>query len=79
VTNSTPGTVSVIDTATNTVIGPAVAVGSSPMGIATSADNKRVYVGVSGGVAVLDTSGANPVLLTTIALVTGGRDVAFKP
>ena len=40
---SNPGTVSVIDTATNTVVAT-VAVGSNPIGVAVTPDGKHVYV-----------------------------------
>jgi DNA-binding beta-propeller fold protein YncE len=69
----------VIDTATNTVVGAPLSVGSSPSGITTSPDNNRVHVGFSGGPAVVDTSGPSPVLLAPVALPTGSRDLAFKP
>lgn len=54
VTNTTDGTVSVINTATNTVAAT-VTVGGNPQGVVVSPDNSRVYVsnGIAG-VAVID-------------------------
>jgi YVTN family beta-propeller protein len=65
-----PGTVSVISTATNTVMAT-VTVGTCPQAIAVSPDGKRLYVahnasaaGVPAGVEVLDTS--TPAAATAI-------------
>lgn len=44
ITNTGNNTVSVIDTATNTVIAPAVPVGIDPFGVAVHPDGTRVYV-----------------------------------
>jgi YVTN family beta-propeller protein len=51
-------TVSVIDTARNTVVGPPVAVGSLPYGVAITPDSSRAYVANfgSGTVSVIDTA-----------------------
>ena len=43
VANAGDNTVSVIDTATNTVVAP-IAVGSLPRGVAVTPDGKRAYV-----------------------------------
>ena len=55
--DTTPGTVSVIDTATNTVVGT-ILVGNDPYGIAVHPDLTRVYVTNSGSnrVSVIDTA-----------------------
>ncbi|MGC2225328.1 MAG: YncE family protein [Methylocella sp.] len=52
-----PGTVSVIDTATNTV-GATITVGSCTRGVAVTSDGKRVYVANEGDstVSVIDTA-----------------------
>ncbi|MFD0009123.1 beta-propeller fold lactonase family protein [Streptomyces sp. NPDC127178] len=57
VTNVIPGTVSVIDTATNTRIGT-IPVGDEPVGVAVSPNGTRVYVTNSGSnnVSVIDTA-----------------------
>ena len=44
ITNEGGNTVSVIDTATNTVIGTPIPVGSSPVGVAVTPDGSKVYV-----------------------------------
>ena len=62
-------TVSVIDTATNTVVKTvAVAVGSFPFGIAVHPDGSRVYVANegSGGVSVIDTATNTVVKTVTV-------------
>ena len=44
VANRSDNTVSVIATATNTVIGPPITVGSVPFGVAVTPDGSKVYV-----------------------------------
>jgi YVTN family beta-propeller protein len=44
ITNEGSGTVSVIDTATNTVVGGPITVGSDPFGVAVTPDGSKVYV-----------------------------------
>jgi YVTN family beta-propeller protein len=44
VANSGDGTVSVIDTATNTVVGTPIPAGREPFGIAVTPDGRRAYV-----------------------------------
>ena len=48
ITNSGDNTVSVISTATNTVIGLPIKVGNFPWGVAVSPGGSRVYVGNQG-------------------------------
>jgi YVTN family beta-propeller protein len=62
VANQDDGTVSVIRTSDNTVVGGPIPVGVQPWGVAVSADNSLVYVGLgSGGVAVIDANNSNNV------------------
>src|SRR5215469_16917540 len=61
VTNSGSGTVSVIDTATNTVVAT-VPVGSDPNGVAITPDGTRTYV-TGSPTSVIDTS-TNTVVAT---------------
>jgi YVTN family beta-propeller protein len=62
VANQNDGTVSVIRTSDNTVVGGPIPVGVQPWGVAVSADNSLVYVGLGdGSVAVLDAAHANNV------------------
>ena len=42
ITNANDNTVSVIDTATNTVVGSPIPVGSSPYGVAVTPDSSKV-------------------------------------
>ena len=44
ITNAGDGTVSVINTATNTVVGSPITVGNFPMGVAVTPDGSKVYV-----------------------------------
>ena len=59
VANQDDGTVSVIRTSDNTVVGGPLPVGVQPWGVAVTADNSTVYVGLSGGVAVIDATNNN--------------------
>ncbi len=62
VANQGDGTVSVIRTSDNTVVGGPLPVGVQPWGVAVSADNSLVYVGLgNGGVAVIDVNNSNNV------------------
>jgi YVTN family beta-propeller protein len=62
VANQDDGTVSVIRTSDNTVVGGPIPVGVQPWGVAVTADNALVYVGLgNGGVAVIDANNGNSV------------------
>jgi YVTN family beta-propeller protein len=73
VANDFDNTVSVIDTATNTVIGGPITVGSNPIGVAVTPDGRKVYVANSdtrstsvsatNTVSVIDTT-TNTVIAT---------------
>src|SRR5260370_5977907 len=58
ITNLDSNTVSVIATATNTVIGLAIPVGLSPLGVVVTPDRSKVYVAnhASNTVSVIDTA-----------------------
>lgn len=84
VTNSTDDTVSVIATATQTVV-QTIATGDGPRGITTSPDGTRLYVANNGG-------GANSIMVfnidavtgqlsapTTVAIAGQPRDLAISP
>jgi YVTN family beta-propeller protein len=73
-TFSRPGTVSVIDTATNTVIGSAIPVGISPDGVAVTPDGSKVYVSNGGSnISVINT--ATKMVMATIPV--GASPVCF--
>ena len=57
VANSASNNVSVIDTATNMVVGPPIPVGTDPIGVAITPDGTRAYVTNNGSnnVSVIDT------------------------
>lgn len=78
IANAGDGTISVVDTATNALAGPAIsATGSSPLRIAVTPDAKRLYVATSNGVSVFDTS--SKALLSTVAIAGGAQSVAVTP
>src|SRR3989304_24158 len=80
VTNSGTTTVSVIDTATNTVVAT-VAVGTNPLGVAITPDGARAYVTNSGGgansVSVIDT--ATNTVVATVGVGSSPFGVAITP
>ena len=65
VVNSGDGTVSVIDTATNTVVGLPIPVGKEPFGVDVTPDGKHAYVANRGSnnVSVIDAA-TNKVVAT---------------
>src|ERR1700731_5405963 len=67
VVNGGDGTVSVIDTATNTVVGIPIPVGREPFGVAVTPDGKHAYVANRGSnnVSVIDTA-TNMVVATVV-------------
>jgi YVTN family beta-propeller protein len=77
-TNTNPefSAVSVIDTGTNTVIGPPILVGNNPVGVAVKPDGSKVYVAnaLSNTVSVIDT-GTNTVIGSPIPV--GNAPIAF--
>jgi YVTN family beta-propeller protein len=68
VVNSGDGTVSVIDTATNTVVGTPIPVGREPFGVDVTPDGKHAYVANRGSnsVSVIDT--ATKMVVATVAV-----------
>src|SRR5262249_38715862 len=82
VTNEFSGTVSVIDTATNTVVAT-VPVGIEPTGVAITPDGTHAYVANSGTaqtvftVSVIDT--ATNTVVATVPVGLGPRGVAITP
>ena len=79
VTNFMDDTVSVIDTATHTVVAT-ISVGSRPIGVAVSPDGSRVYVAnyASGTVSVIDTS-ANAVIAAVSLASSYPLGIAVTP
>jgi len=77
VTNFNSDDVSVIATASNTVISSPIAVGSSPIGVAVTPDGSKVYVAneASNNVSVIATAG-NTVIGAPIAVSSGPTGVA---
>jgi YVTN family beta-propeller protein/autotransporter-associated beta strand protein len=73
------GTVSVIDTATNAVIGFPISVGSGPVAVAFSPDGTRAYVTNNGSNSVSVINTATNSVVATIAGFNGPAGVAFSP
>ena len=76
VTNSGDSTVSVIDTATNTVIAT-IAVGTTPRGLTFDSANNMVYVTNSGDNTVSAIDTATNTVIGTIAVGVDPRDITF--
>jgi len=76
--DTVPGTVSVINTATNAVVAT-VPVGTYPRGVAVTPDGTRVYVanGVSNNVSVIDA--ATNTVVATVGGVPAPARVAITP
>jgi YVTN family beta-propeller protein len=82
VTNYFSGSVSVIDTVTNTVIFPTIAVGRSPTGVAVAPNGRRAYVANtnSDSVSVIDTTTNPPAVVgPAIDVGPGPEGVAVDP
>jgi YVTN family beta-propeller protein len=79
ITNSGDGTVSVIDTVTNTVIAT-IAVGAQPFGVAVAPDRSKVYITNNAGnsVSVIDTA-TNTVVATILVQENSPIGVAVTP
>src|SRR5580704_7404011 len=77
VVNSGDGTVSVIDTATNTVVGLPIPVGREPFGVDVTPDGKHAYVTnrSSNNVSVIDT--ASNTVAATVAVGNTPRGIAI--
>src|SRR3990172_2459907 len=78
ITNSNSNNVSVIDTATNTVVATVVA-GSGPNGVAVNPAGTRTYVtnGSVNNVSVIDT--ATNTVVATVAVGSQPNGVAVNP
>ena len=80
VTNQNANTVSVIDTATNAVVGSAITVGDLPFGIAITPDGTKAYVVNFNAdtVSVIDTA-TNAVVGSPITVGDVPRGIAITP
>jgi YVTN family beta-propeller protein len=76
ITNASDNTVSVIATATNTVIGSPIAVGSYPFGVAVTPDGSKVYVANAGSNSVSVIATANNTVIGS-PIVVGSGPFAF--
>ncbi len=77
---SSDGTVSVIATATNTVVGSPITVGNGPVGVAVTPDGSKVYVAnaVGNTVSVIATA-TNTVVGSPIPVGDDPVGVAVTP
>jgi len=78
VANSGSNTVSVIDTATNTV-SATISVGSSPYAVAASADGAHVYVSNIGGASVSVIATATNTVVATVTVGSSPIALAVTP
>ena len=72
-------TVSVIDTATNTVVGSPIPVGNVPIGVAVTPDGTKVYVTNFGSANVSVIHTATKTVVKTVPVGTGPWAVAISP
>ncbi len=79
VTNATDNTVSVIDTASNMVVGTPIPVGNAPVGVAVTPDGIHVYVANSGSNTVSVIHTATNTVVTTVPVGTTPNAVAVTP
>ena len=79
VTNGEDDTVTIIDTATNTVVGPPITVGDAPFRIAANPAGTRVYVANMDDdtVSVIDT--ATNTVVATITVGNFPTDLVVNP
>jgi YVTN family beta-propeller protein len=79
VANGGDGTVSVIDTATNTVVGIPIPVGREPFGLDVTPDGKHAYVANRGSnnLSVIDT--ASNLVVATVVVGNVPINVAVTP
>jgi YVTN family beta-propeller protein len=79
VTNSIDNTVSVIDPATNTVVGTPISVGTGPRGVAVTPNGAFAYVANFGSNDVSVISAATNTVVATVPVGLGPNDIAITP
>ena len=79
ITNYSTGDLSVIDTATHTVVGSPIAVGTVPYGVAVNPSGTRVYVTNGGSTVTVIDTGNNMVIDSPIEVGTVPRGIAVNP
>src|SRR5580704_12341793 len=79
VTNNTDGTVTVIATATNSVLGTPITVQSSPVGVAVTPNGNFVYVTNAGSGTVSVIATATNTVFATIPIAGVPQGVAVSP
>ncbi len=79
ITSDTDANVSVIDTATNTIVATVPAVGIGPYGVAVLTASNRAYVANSGSSTVAVINTISNTVVTSIPLSSSPRGVAVSP
>jgi YVTN family beta-propeller protein len=79
ITNNDDGTVSVIGTPTNTVVGTPIGVGSAPLGVAVTPDGSKVYVTNQDSTMVSVIATATDTVVATITVGSHPWGVAVTP
>jgi YVTN family beta-propeller protein len=79
VINGRDGTVSVIDTTTNKVVGSPIAVGTNPLQVAITPDGTLALVVNYGSNSVSVVNTANNTVAATVAVGVGSLGVAATP
>ena len=79
VVNNVDNTVSVIDTATNTVVGTPISVGGLPNGVAITPDGTHAYVANAGGNTVSVIATATNTVVATVTVGNSPSGVAVTP
>jgi YVTN family beta-propeller protein len=79
VVNNGDNTVSVIDTATNTVVGTPIPVGGLPNGVAITPDGTHAYVANAGGNTVSVIATATNTVVATVTVGNSPSGVAVTP
>ena len=81
ITNACSGTVTVVDTATDAVLGSPISVGNSPLAVVVNPTGTRVYVTNAGDatVSVIDATSSPPAAIATINVGPEPFAIAINP
>jgi len=81
IANGCSGTVTVVDTATDAVLGSPISVGNSPFGVVVNPTGTRVYVTNAGDttVSVIDATSSPPAAIATINVGPEPFGIAINP
>ncbi|MBB4424729.1 YVTN family beta-propeller protein/autotransporter-associated beta strand protein [Bradyrhizobium sp. CIR48] len=79
VTSSSGGSVTVISTATNLVVGSPIAVGVAPFGVVVSPDGTRAYVANQGSANISIIDAASKTVIGTVAAGSSPSGITMSP